>query len=124
MKEVVELFPSGDVIENEMVEALQYCKVAHCFVPINSAIVMWQGDKVSCILVKVDEFFPEMDETLWQCGCCGPEGSSRCSHLQTLEYLIEHGIIQLDQAEYPPKPIHHIVDKPVPAAHCPTTTLV
>jgi len=56
--------------------------------------------------------------------CCRLEGSYRCGNVQTLEYLIDDGIIQLDRSEYPTIPIHYLVDKPVPAAHCSTAALV
>lgn len=102
---------------NKIIRVLQYYKELRHFKPINPGVVLWRGGRVAQILVK-------MDETLWRCGCCGPDGSSRCSHVQALEYLIEHGMIQLDQADYPPKSIHYLVDKPVPAAHCYTAALV
>ena len=89
---------------NEMVEGCGSGNELHRFVPIGPGVVLWKEDRVTHVLVvRVDEFFREMDETFWQCNCPrGLESSSPCVHAQILGHLVAHGTIQLDLAEYPP----------------------
>lgn len=93
------------MIVNQIVEAPQYCKELHCFVPINSNVVLWRRDGETHILVKIDEIF-------WQCDCCFPDLNSSlpCDHSRALEHLIAYGAIQLDQAEYSPTFADHLAN--------------